>query len=607
MLRPRPARWFEALCPRAASARIVGVLARTGEVEVEVRSDHQAELRLQELAEGLESYRALIPHYSRYWARGTLDRTSVGEPPRLIMKRALEQLEKWRRQADPLIRHLQGLEEERNRLQQCARVFQAMGDSTMDFTPFGEIGPILRRLAALLPKHADLPFIGPATLYLCVPLAAETYLLAVGPASELATTEEHIKGLGGRLLQPPQWLRGRPAAAHRQILTHLNQIERDIARQTQRLDALYGTHSLPQALGDLTCLEWFTSKVGVLELASEHFALVTGWTSDRTGEHLVQALEDEGIPALIRFPEPPPGATPPQLLDNPPWARPFEVFVRAMGVPGGTEADPSPVLAVVVPLLFGYMFGDLGQGAVLVLAGWWLRRRFALARLLMSAGVSAAVFGLVFGSVFSMEHLVPALWLHPLEHPVTVLLIPLAMGVVLLGAGQMLDCLAAAWRGELRKWLCKDAGFLVLYLGGIATVFEPGLYWVPLIGLAWFLTGAAWTEGPLQALGALGESLERGLQILVNTLSFARVGAFALAHAGLSSALVALAAAAETGVAAFLILAIGNVVVILLEGLVVSIQTTRLVLFEFFARFLRGSGRVFHPLPPPPTIVQGEN
>ena len=55
--------------------------------------------------------------------------------------------------------------------------------------------------------------------------------------------------------------------------------------------------------------------------------------------------------------------------------------------------------------------------------------------------------------------------------------------------------------------------------------------------------------------------------------------------------------------AALLIMVIGNLVIIVLEGLVVSIQTTRLVLFEFFNRFLRGSGRVFRPLPIPPGLA----
>ena len=89
------------------------------------------------------------------------------------------------------------------------------------------------------------------------------------------------------------------------------------------------------------------------------------------------------------------------------------------------------------------------------------------------------------------------------------------------------------------------------------------------------------------ALAAIGHLLESGVQVMVNTLSFARVGAFALAHAALSAAVVSMAQPAP-GWAAALILILGNALIIALEGLVVGVQTTRLVLFEFFNRFLRG-------------------
>ena len=112
------------------------------------------------------------------------------------------------------------------------------------------------------------------------------------------------------------------------------------------------------------------------------------------------------------------------------------------------------------------------------------------------------------------------------------------------------------------------------------------------------------TSTPAIALAAaLGELLERSLQLAVNTLSFARVGAFALAHAGLSSAVIALAQIAGHGLGGLLVLILGNLVILVLEAMVVSIQTTRLVLFEFFTRFLTGAGRVFAPLPPPPSMT----
>jgi V/A-type H+/Na+-transporting ATPase subunit I len=123
-------------------------------------------------------------------------------------------------------------------------------------------------------------------------------------------------------------------------------------------------------------------------------------------------------------------------------------------------------------------------------------------------------------------------------------------------------------------------------------------------GLVWYLIGAFLVHRALiGGLAAIGHLLESGMQILVNTLSFARVGAFALAHSSLSVAVVTMADSAPLW-AAILIMVLGNVVIILLEGLVVSIQTTRLVLFEFFNRFLRGTGRVFRPLPVPPAVVR---
>jgi len=47
------------------------------------------------------------------------------------------------------------------------------------------------------------------------------------------------------------------------------------------------------------------------------------------------------------------------------------------------------------------------------------------------------------------------------------------------------------------------------------------------------------------------------------------------------------------------ILLVGNIVIIALEGLVVGVQTTRLLLFEFFIRFMKGGGRPFRPMLPP--------
>jgi V/A-type H+-transporting ATPase subunit I len=255
--------------------------------------------------------------------------------------------------------------------------------------------------------------------------------------------------------------------------------------------------------------------------------------------------------------------------------------------------------------MFGYMFGDVGQGLLLAGAAWWVRERFPVARLLMVGGLAAALFGWLFGSVFSLHGVLPALWLHPLAAPLPVLLAPLLGGAVLLTLGLVLDALAAWWRGELRHWLLTDFWLIVTYLGLLAAFVAPqGLTVAAAAALA-FCAGHAVAARRLgAAFAAIGELVEKILQILINTLSFARIGAFALAHAGLSSAIVALMDAADSLVAKALVLVLGNAVVIVLEAMVVSIQTTRLVLFEFFTRFMQGQGRAFRPLPAPPFTYQ---
>jgi V/A-type H+-transporting ATPase subunit I len=327
---------------------------------------------------------------------------------------------------------------------------------------------------------------------------------------------------------------------------------------------------------------------------------VTGWCADADDSRLAAALDARGLHYLLRFTPAPENAVAPSVLRNPAWARPFEVFGRLMGVPGTREADPSIVLALVAPLMFGYMFGDVVQGLIVTLVGFLLRDRLPALRMLVPGGLFAAAFGFAFGSVFAREDIIPALWVHPLSEPLTVLGTALAFGVVVILLGLLLNALQFHWRGEFLRWLATEAGLLVAYAGIVGAFVDARLLWALPLGVAWLLVGSALTTSGdrLGALGhAAGESVERLLQLGVNTVSFVRVGAFALAHAGLSTAVVGIAEA--SGPAYWPVLVIGNAAILALEGLVVGIQTTRLILFEFFLRFLSAQGRPFEPLTPP--------
>jgi V/A-type H+-transporting ATPase subunit I len=290
------------------------------------------------------------------------------------------------------------------------------------------------------------------------------------------------------------------------------------------------------------------------------------------------------------------------VLRNPFWARPFELFAGLLGTPDVSDVDPSRVLAFIAPLMFGYMFGDVGQGAVLLAAGLLLKDRVPALALLVPGGLAAIVFGFLFGSVFGIENWLPALWLHPMEHPLTILGVSLGFGVLVVSLGMLFDTLQCHWRGEARKFWGSRLGIPLTYAGLLLSILDPRALWLLVAGAAWYIGGAARLEpahrGEAVAEAAMdyGETL---LQLVVNTISFVRVGAFALAHGGLSAAVIGIAGAADSMTGQVLLLALGNALVIALEGLVVSIQTTRLVLFEFFVRFLRASGRRFCPLPDP--------
>lgn len=606
MLRPLAARWFEVLVAQDDVAAALEALAATGAIELEVQAERATAKPMQELKPLLDAYAELARRYAYYWP------APAGSPPRQLPARealadGLKRIEAWRSAAEPVIRELQALEQEDRELVIWQEVLARLRTSTLELGLLRRPDGALARRLYVFPPDVVFPVPDEVMAQRFV-LKDQACVLVLGPQEAVANLDRQAAALKGRRsgLGIPRWLEGKPADNLPRVAKRKREIERSIAELRADLAALSEEHELPRALAQFERLRWFASEVHALA-ATDYFAWLTGWTDDFTGERLKGALAAASVRALLRFPPPPPGAVAPLVLANPWWARPFELFAKAIGVPSRDEIDPSPLLAAVVPLLFGYMFGDVGQGLVLLAAGVWLRKRFAIARLLIAGGASAIVFGFLFGSVFSREDLLVALWLHPLGDPLTVLAVPLVAGALLLALGLALSGIEAYWRGQWVAWAEAEAGMLIAYLGLLLGLAHAPLFWIAAAGFAWYVVGHALHEGKWSALlGGVGAAIEHGFQLAVNTLSFARVGAFALAHAGLSSAIVSLADAAANPVAAFVVMLIGNAVVIVLEGLVVSIQTTRLVLFEFFIRFLRGEGRAFRPLAAPRSTSQGD-
>jgi V/A-type H+/Na+-transporting ATPase subunit I len=596
LLRPVNAVWFEMLIARNDLASALGCLASGGNVELESQM-HGSTADLSRLRPALDEYARLTQRFASYWPNTSVFSAEPRAEPEVISAAALKHLHAWAAAADPLITELQKLQHEHTELTYLELLI-SHSRALPAFNLLFNAGPILGGRIYLLepkPETLSLPQIVLAQRIDCL---EHSYLLAIGPSEQMKTLDEGLSALKARRLELPAAVDGAGADdTSARLEARLAEIERTTHQLHAQLTACDVEHGLGAALADMALITWLADHVP--EFArTDHFVQITGWTSDPSGRRLDACLHSTGIHYLIHFGDPPPLLTPPIVLRNPRWARPFEYFAGLLGTPGVNEADPSLLLALLAPLMFGFMFGDVGQGAALVVAGFALRKRYAAADLLIAGGIAAMVFGTLFGSVFAREDILPAFWLHPLEKPLSLLGVSLAGGSVVILIGLALDTVESYWRGEALRWWATRAGLLLSYLASIACAVDQRAAWLILAGFGWYCVGeVARAEHRVRRLGAsLAEAIETLLQLLVNTLSFVRVGAFALAHAGLAAAINALCAGIGPRWLAILGLALGNALLIVIEGLVVGIQTTRLVLFEFFIRFLRGEGRSLKPL-----------
>ncbi len=604
-IRPVRTRWFEMLTSRDDLGLALEALAKTDCVELETHSDTHARLNLSGLQQQMDEYNRLARRYHPFWPPTDPGTPTMPGRPGSILANALQHLQRWEKQAEPLVIRLETLTGEQDELEALGKMLQQTEGDTLDYALLTRVGPALTARLFALPAKTRIEQLPGSLLIKRTRTGSQDYLLAVGPPDAVDALAADLAVLKGHPLSLPVSLHGNRAAVLEQITSRLDALGEQITRTRQQIEDLSEPCQLIEALGDINRLEWLLTHISSMPV-TENFAWVTGWSSDTSGEQLKAALADAGINAILELPPPPRETRPPTVLKNPKWAEPFELFARMLGTPEENEADPSLLLAVLAPLLFGYMFGDVGHGLVLVIAGLLLQKRWPITRILIANGVAAMLFGFVFGSIFGREDLIPALWVHPIEHPLPVLLVPLAGGVVILLLGLVLNAMESWWRSEFLRWAQVEAAVMVLYLSLIASFFQPHVWLISIVALLWYFAGSLLQseKGILQTvLMAAGALLESIFQLLVNTISFVRVGAFALAHGGLSLAFITLANTTDSLVAGFVIMLVGNLVVIMLEGLVVTIQTTRLILFEFFIRFLQCTGRMFRPLEAPASIT----
>lgn len=319
---------------------------------------------------------------------------------------------------------------------------------------------------------------------------------------------------------------------------------------------------------------------------------------------------------------------PPTKLINYPLFKPFELLVKMYGMPDYTEFDPTMMTAILYSLLFGFMFGDLGQGLIVFTIGIFLSKvkKTDAGIILSECGICSAFFGIMFGSIFGFEDIIPAIWLRPAKAitnlPVvgnlnTVFIVTIALGMLITLVSMIINIINHIRNRQLKEIIFDQNGFagIIFYILVcllIVAIFTNTIinskiiisiivislllifFKEPLISLIEKKKKVFGDSVPMFFVQGFFEMVELLLSYFSNTISFVRVGAFALSHAAMMEVVLMLGGYA-TNHKNWIVIILGNIFVICMEGLIVGIQVLRLQYYEIFSRFYHGTGREFVP------------
>ncbi len=345
----------------------------------------------------------------------------------------------------------------------------------------------------------------------------------------------------------------------------------------------------------------------------------------------------------------------PTIMKNSWFIRPFELITKMYGIPSYSEIDPTPFIAFTFPFIFGLMFGDIGHGFCLIIAGIFggiIFRKKNVGKfswIILYCGIGAALGGLFYGEFFGYEEffgiplqpiiipiplLGPVNLYNPIENIQSVFKFALFIGVVHINLGWFLELIN--YIRQSKKYLAFSNSFMKICLltGGTYLIFEYGINLTTWLSPTTFFSpyGPIPLPPPIllvivpgilliilkplgklfrvsylkrESYGALmGEgtldTFETALSVLSNVASYIRLLALALAHIALMISIQALSGLIQGEgvlfeILTFLGLILGNVIVILLEGILVFINTIRLHFYEFFFKFYKGTGTEFFP------------
>ncbi len=433
----------------------------------------------------------------------------------------------------------------------------------------------------------------------------------------------------------PDEYMGTPKDAMKKLQQGLEAIEKELVSLEHEMSRVVADHG-DQLAAACSLLERRREVFEIRKYAAltrernQVFYILCGWMPEDQADAFQAEIEnDERIFVVVEDDHDNVFSTPPTKLRNPKLFRPFEMYIKMYGLPAYNEMDPTIFVALTYSFIFGAMFGDVGQGLVLLLGGALLYKKkgMSLAAIVSCAGIFSVLFGFLYGSFFGFEDtVIHHIWLSPKEAMMTlpiigqmntVFVVAVVFGMFMILTAMLLHIRVSLKNKDAEGWFDPNgvAGFIfygalavVLILVMTGQVLPAGIVLGVVFGIPLL---AMFFKEPLTArLEKKGSGIEGGvgmylvqsffelfevlLSFFSNTLSFVRVGAFAVSHAAMMEVVLMLAGF-EGGSGNWIVIILGNIFVCAMEGLIVGIQVLRLQYYELFSRYYKGTGREFVP------------
>ena len=451
----------------------------------------------------------------------------------------------------------------------------------------------------------------------------------------LQKTDAVFRSLHFERVEIPAQYEGSPEEASQKLLKEMYDIQKKIEEIDKEAAGMFKKKA-PQLIWAKQRLEELAHNFDVRKMSArvedkkEDYYILCGWMAeDDVKKFMAEAEQDDKVFVVVEDDHDSYFGEPPTKLENPKLFKPFEMFVGMYGLPAHNEMDPTLFVGLTYSFIFGVMFGDVGQGLLLVIVGALVYhfKKSSLAGIIATAGVFSTIFGFMFGSVFGFEDVIQPLWLRPIDHMTTlpfvgklntVFIVSIAFGMGLIVIAMVLHIINAFREHDTQStWFDPNGVAGLVFYGSVAAVVilfmsgrptPAGIVLAVMFGVPLLLI--LFKEPLTNRLKKKKEKIKEGkvmffvegffelfemlLSYFSNTLSFVRIGAFAVSHAAMMEVVLMLAGV-ESGNTNWVVVVLGNLFVCLMEGLVVGIQVLRLEYYEMFSRFYKGSGRKFEP------------